>query len=1140
MPNSENKNQLTLYRFVSLRSPELTKTENQEKRFVLHPDNSTGPFFTAVNEKPTNQTNWEAMENESNNFSSFNEVSELDSYVGSKFYKLSEWIAQNRSNINISELQEKINAVELLDPQKELEIWDNLFFQVITQRSFYLKEAIIQALVLQNMLKQISFLNEEEIITFLPVLANAKVVLPTILFGDQAAVSNNVEKKGEVDEDIIVSKELFDANDIQNSKNNIDNYKNLIDQLQILEKSYNKASQEQYNTDLQAYQVDISTIIKQYESDYNEERRNLCSIPRDEHYDPDDICYQPNIVKPEIPEFVFSFQPEFDMADIETKLSVVNFEILTDVIGLKEITTFQEAIDLVTKEITKQGIAISQKTITTQKTITVGDAILTANQVLDNSFIFPIQICSTRMSNGNISIYMTIQLPNSSYDISQFKYTLLHSISMNTTHSFYTKTMNGTVMTLSNLFADEISTFIGEGATGINGTIKFTNGHEFTFVISNFSLGSCQSGKLVQKIGDITDDEISTNFVPKGFGYKQLGIADYKKVVAEVCCYNAGEVAHIENVMASELRSKTTTKTFKSEITETESTEIERENITDIVSTERFEMQTEIANLLAEQKQVTGYANVSSSWGTTTLEAGGTYASNTTKEESNRQAVNQAKELTQRAMERITSRVKKEKTVKITNEFVEQNTHVFDNTANLHHVSGVFRFINAEYKNQIFNYGKRLMYEFMVPQPSKLHELAMKVATNNENAIVLDKPIDPTTLGITDFTKITETNYQNLASKYNAQDINLKPDEFIYSGKSFGNAEKNRDIPGVLSGSITIPENYKAYNAKAYVTGSPQGYQANQWGSIIKVNVGAIQYPTQLNNQLFFPVDNYTGEVPITIGFFGYHLFNATVTIKSQLSDNGRLNWQKDTFEKIMAGYYEQLRVYNEKLSEAKTLGVQILDTNPLFYRDIEQMVLRKNCISYLIDNSATSLRKFGRKMYTGTSISDHQIPATQDLDNYGSFVKFIEQSFEWNLMSYNFYPYYWGYDGDWSSLYQHETNDPLFRSFMQAGMARVVVTVKPGFEEAVMHYMTTGQIWNGGQTPILGDPLFLSIVDELKEQEYTVEETWKTVVPTHLIALQKSGVSVDEEGLPCSCPAVDELNNQFAINDKTLMGKTN
>ncbi len=147
-----------------------------------------------------------------------------------------------------------------------------------------------------------------------------------------------------------------------------------------------------------------------------------------------------------------------------------------------------------------------------------------------------------------------------------------------------------------------------------------------------------------------------------------------------------------------------------------------------------------------------------------------------------------------------------------------------------------------------------------------------------------------------------------------------------------------------------------------------------------------------------------------------------------------------------------------------------------------------------------------------------------------------MEQVFEWNLMSYNFYPFYWGNRDDWSSLYQFETNDPVFRSFMQAGMARVIVTVKPGFEDAIMHYMKFGQIWNGGQMPIIGDPLYLSIVDELKEQEYVVEDTWETVLPTNLVALQNIGVSVDvTTGLPCGTDCGDHAGSALKPNDKKL-----
>ena len=231
----------------------------------------------------------------------------------------------------------------------------------------------------------------------------------------------------------------------------------------------------------------------------------------------------------------------------------------------------------------------------------------------------------------------------------------------------------------------------------------------------------------------------------------------------------------------------------------------------------------------------------------------------------------------------------------------------------------------------------------------------------------------------------------------------------------------------------------------------------------------------------------------------------------------------------------DKLAAYNASLSQNDTSK----GTNPGFYRQIEQLVMRKNCISYLMDEA-----KMGQGFYTPdttpstANLANFAIAQTQAMDNYASHAKFMEQAFEWNLISYNFYPFYWGKRTDWTELYQYDCNDPLFRSFMQAGMARVVVTVKPGFENAVMHFMATGQIWNGGQVPVLDNPLYLSIVDELKEQEYVVEETWETVVPTSLVALQSSGVAINAEGLPCGDDCKDHAAGSLVNNSNMIGGK--
>lgn len=217
------------------------------------------------------------------------------------------------------------------------------------------------------------------------------------------------------------------------------------------------------------------------------------------------------------------------------------------------------------------------------------------------------------------------------------------------------------------------------------------------------------------------------------------------------------------------------------------------------------------------------------------------------------------------------------------------------------------------------------------------------------------------------------------------------------------------------------------------------------------------------------------------------------------------------TFNAFEAAYRERLAEYNQRMSEVEEEAATTLATNPLFYREIEQATLKRNCISYLLNNN-----NMGNGYSTGDTFTNYSVTRNQAMDDYASLSKFMEQAFEWNIMSYNFYPYYWADSDKWIELYQTENDDPIFRKFMQAGMARVVVTVKPGFEDAVMYFMMTKKIWNGGQVPTLGDPLYLSIVEELKEQEYFIEESWETVVPTSLIGLQKGGVAIDIEGLPC------------------------
>lgn len=970
---SSINNQLTLYRFVSLRTPGLSKKEKQHERFVTHPDNENGTFLNAVRNSGEELTKWNAMQKAANSESFFQSEGEIFDFLKSigiekpdLYIETANWISKNRNNFNARELVEKLDQQPLIVDKQELYIWDNLFYQIITQKSFYVKEELMQILVLNNLLKHYRNYREEELITVLPIFANARVELPVKLFGaEETMQSQNAEKRKD-DEFEEIDSQIADAQAIQFAKNQSENLDNLSSVLKNIENKYQKDYQTQYQAEHQRHQENIAPIVADYQRRYNAERRRMFDIVKPENYDAIDFLNLIDVEQPDLPQFTFLYQPEIDLKQLQNQLSEHQFGLLAEIVGNNQPEKFDEIQSLISQKIKIQAEIINKKTIVSEKIVSIGDAVFTKNTNNASNLELPFTVCTKRFSDGQINVFLSVQLYSTSLILNTFdsKVKFTDGTELKNNRADYLSSNNGTTLTLSNLFGtrlnypSNISTFIGK--------ITFTNGQYYTFAIPNFTLlTECVNAKMIPI--DIYDSEEPTDptnpqnnsFIPKGFGYKQLGIAEYKKVVSEVCCYHAGEVAHIENVMASELRSKTTTKTFKSEVTDSESTETEKENMTDLVSTERFEMQTEIATMMNEETQASMYANIKTSWPSTTLDAGGAYANNTSKQESNRQAVNQGKEITQRATERIVSRSKKEKTIKVTNEFTEVNDHTFDNRGSREHISGVFRFINAEYKNQIHNYGKRLMYEFTVPQPSKLHELAMQVSATTENAVELSKPIHPSTIEISDFNSINENNYQNLAASYNAT-VDIFPSKTLVIGASFDYSSQVSNTASAKKDVIKIKDNrYQAIRASVIVTGtSPGGYTG--WGTGVVISVGNQRFDFNPNTQVIQPqvgqpIPYYTDEIPFAFWTTNVHAVNILVNIDCQLTNEALIAWKKSTYEKIVAGYEEQMRIFNEKLSQAKSDGVKILDSNPLFYREIEKTVLRKNCISYLMDNSVSS-----------------------------------------------------------------------------------------------------------------------------------------------------------------------------------------
>lgn len=1203
--NTNNNASQTLFRFATSRNAELSDPKNKERRFIFRKDVQKGVFDAKLNSSTTLQKLCETPSSLPLNVETEQTLKAKDS----AFYDLAVWVARNKAkatkdefDAKIKEYRDYLGVTKKVVPSIDSKIWDNLVYQVTTQKDFYAKETLMQFLHLSHILSV--YTNGDE--NIYNDVIKAKVVLPKELFKVDNGTTSGSTSTAKTATQAAPKVVYNDAGmKFAEAKMDLHANQNLVSVLDAMEKTYKKQYQQAHKEVLTAYERKVAPARKEYQNqleEFNSRKKvaesridylSKMSIASPELFLKDERSQEElrnlneelarTIPAPELPEFSFEFQPEVEAGNLQNQLTEDQKNTLNKVLqsastSLENISTFSELSQLISQNNQVLQQTVLDNTVLNQQVSTsVGGVVVPVTNSANANGWIPYSVKTYNRNNTDWFIMLTID-------------NYAHNIVSGT----YKVTINGVETTSSNVFqaVSGVNFLFYNGVTIpasqtvringfiLNGEVVLEDGKTYildvTLIRDNSDMntvlkqgafkGSAAFTLKEQTGGGGTGTGSGTTpttpvgaFVPSGFGMKNIGITDYKKVEQSTYCYVEGDVAHIENIMAREYKERATRRLKRSESQTTKSSESEKEKLTDTTSTERHEMQSEVAKILQESKDFAAQAGFSAKWGSKTgtgeygLNVGANYATHNSKEESNRQAVTEAKDITSRALDRIVTKVKEERIDKILEEFEENNKHGFDNTKGSNHVVGVYRWVDKVVKNQIYNYGKRMMFEFMIPEPAKLHSLGMKISKNTENQLI--KPVDPresSSMQIKDYTALNdETKLKFWLSKFNVE-INKKPEEFIFVGKSFSyKAPEPKGNPWELaaeSSDIVIPEGYQTVSSKMVTGDSGDRYDShNPSWSDAKVLVGN----TMVGSDSYTSIDSFIEKVPVSYSQLGLLASSVNISVKCQFTLEAKNAWLQSTFNKIIEAYELELSKYEQKLAEAKATGVQIKGSNPGFYRKIENTILRRNCISYMINQDPASALTFGKKRYktndgnADETFTNTDVLVNNELDQYAAFIKFMEQAFEWEIMSYYFYPYYWGERKAWGDLYQFDDNDPIFRAFMQSGMARVIVTVRPGFEEVVRHFLATGQIWNGGEVPVLDDPLFLSIVDEMRSPKATKEgEPWREKLPTSLTILQADSIGLKvEKALPCNCePGVkfdDQLGemcgDNFTLNNNQI-----
>ncbi len=658
-----------------------------------------------------------------------------------------------------------------------------------------------------------------------------------------------------------------------------------------------------------------------------------------------------------------------------------------------------------------------------------------------------------------------------------------------------------------------------------------------------------------------------------------------QKVRQSLARYELGEIAHIENVLKGESKSNELQRLDKTIVTQVSESERESETEKDLKTQDQFSLQTETAKTISDSKSFEAGLTVTGSYGPSlTATATANFSQQNSSEQSTQASSNYAREVVSTSVQKIKERVFSSRTTTNINKVKVINKHELNNAAGADHIRGIYQWVNKIYRLQVVNYGQRTMLEFTIPEPAAFYRFALTKRPNENSTLI--KPDLPGYCSRGVFNPLTaadidSSNYQFWSSKYGATDIKPYPEEskviswntslHVDQSQASGQVLQIKEISKDATQPASIPTNYVVdtvdYNVvimrsdvgtteaskgsdqmelsvmigtkeimlKSITDNTTTGIDISEWRDKPNSNTVPVYYYSGAEKN----VSDFRGQMealPISIvGFTTLAVaVNVGLKITCSLNPKAREQWQIDTLNSIMSAYNDQKAQYDRDLKALQFDNIaSIQGKNPLLNREIEKIELKKSVLAQL---TGQNYEYFNSMKYNIPPTGYPQMDL-DDADDEGNYIRFFEQAFEWENMTYLFYPYFWAKNS--SSLLQLSDNDPLFERFLQAGSARVQLPMRPGFESSISSF-----IFNGGRPWLHSDaPLpdtdkakaFVSMIDAIKAQRgFDFNEPNPGTISVTNDSVEITGVLTDFRIPNATQPYGDDENREIIIMGKS------
>jgi hypothetical protein len=541
---------------------------------------------------------------------------------------------------------------------------------------------------------------------------------------------------------------------------------------------------------------------------------------------------------------------------------------------------------------------------------------------------------------------------------------------------------------------------------------------------------------------------------------KPAGIADLLVVREHVLSYEPGEIAFVENVARGESFKRHTRRKNVSESSTLTTTFSSSETEHDLQSTDRFGLQRQSQNTIQDKAGSVAGMGISNAYGPLVDSSG-------SSQNTSSQVSTYGQEITRQAVSKMTQSLETQVLQRTTSEFDEAVEHDFNNAAGAKDQIVVYQWLDKIVQAKVFTYGKRVLYDIIVPEPAEFLDYEMQKWQPELAALQKPTLFPLEAQWLSDDPK-NNNYYQYWASGYGATGIQPAPEPQVNIAKTYGNVSKvpfgnqpveARSVFEVGKDNVPIPEGYKASS----VTIMAEAEIWNDAGIWINVDIGKTF--VQLNDPNQTPVtlalNGEVREIPLTVYVSGGPaIYSVTVDIVCVRTAQAMAQWQSRTYDAILQASRDRLAEYEDRLNTLKAaLTIKVAGKSPEEKQALIRAELEKSCISILSNQHFDAFDAVEFVVPKDGKTPQDYMPQLYlpNVGPMGRYIRFFQEAFEWDQILYLYYPYFWGRKKYWNDQIQLDDQDPEFAAFLSAGAARVTVPVRLGYEQAVADFMNKG-----------------------------------------------------------------------------------